>query len=181
MAEIKNALAAYMPTDIAEQRFKVRMLQLLIDEPRPFWRDSFSPGHFTGSALVMNRRRDNVLLLKHANIGRWMQFGGHADGARDLLGVAVREASEESGFPEEAFVFSGGIFDIDIHPILANLKRREPAHEHFDVRYLLELDDVVPLPANPEGLTVRWFPLEEAVNIASGDEGLMRLLTKVAS
>src|SRR5262245_62071320 len=103
MAQCDNLLATYTPADAAEQRFKTRMLALLADEPRAFWRDVFSPGHFTGSALVTNHCRDKVLLMKHKFIGRWMQFGGHADGAPNLSQVALREASEESGFPEDRF------------------------------------------------------------------------------
>src|SRR5215468_7943373 len=156
MCQILSLLAGYTPTGNAEQRFKTRMCALLADEPRAFWRDAFVPGHFTGSALVTSRSRDKVLLMKHKFIGRWMQFGGHADGSPDLAKVALREAAEESGFPEARFAICGGIFDIDIHPIPANPGKNEPAHEHFDVRYLLELDATLPLPPNPEGLALRW-------------------------
>jgi 8-oxo-dGTP pyrophosphatase MutT (NUDIX family) len=180
MAEIHNLLAAYAPADAAERRFKARMLALLADEPRALWRDVFSPGHFTGSALVTSHRRDKVLLMKHKFIGRWMQFGGHADGVPDLPNVALREASEESGFPEESFTLCGGVFDIDIHPIPANPGKDEPAHEHFDVRVLLLLDDALPLPSNPEGLTLRWLPLDQAAALVAGEQGLLRMLAKLA-
>ena len=179
MAPIDHTLAAYRPADGTEQRFKARMLALLADEPRAFWRDAFAPGHFTGSALVTSHRRDKVLLMKHRYLGRWMQFGGHADGQRDLAAVALREASEESGVPRDQFAPCGGIFDIDIHPIPANPGRNEPAHEHFDVRYLLELDAAVPLPPNPEGLTLRWLILEEAAQLVADEAGLTRMLAKL--
>jgi 8-oxo-dGTP pyrophosphatase MutT (NUDIX family) len=153
---------------------------LLAHEPRAFWRDAFTPGHFTGSALVASPGRNKVLLMKHKFLGRWMQFGGHADGEQDLGKVALREAAEESGFPAECLTLSGGIFDIDIHPIPANPRKNEPAHEHFDVRYLLQLNDALPLPPNPEGLTLRWLTLSEAAAVTAGEEGLLRMLEKVA-
>jgi 8-oxo-dGTP pyrophosphatase MutT (NUDIX family) len=181
MAQINNPLADYLPADDAEQRFKARMLALLADEPRAFWRDAFGPGHFTGSALVTSHRRDKVLLMQHKLIGRWMQFGGHADGVPDLARVALREAAEESGFPESRFIPCGGILDIDIHAIPANPKRNEPPHEHFDVRYLFELDEALPLPPNPEGLILRWLPLREAVHLVAGEQGMLRMLAKLAS
>jgi 8-oxo-dGTP pyrophosphatase MutT (NUDIX family) len=180
MAELHDLLVDYAPSDTAERRFKARMLALLADEPRALWRDVFSPGHFTGSALVTSRRRDKVLLMKHKFIGRWMQFGGHADGAPDLPNVALREASEESGFPADSFAVCGGVFDIDIHPIPANPGKNEPAHEHFDVRVLLQLDDSLPLPPNPEGLALRWLPLDEAAALVAGEQGLLRMLAKLA-
>jgi 8-oxo-dGTP pyrophosphatase MutT (NUDIX family) len=180
MAQIDDFLAAYMPADAAEKRFKARMLGLLADEPRAFWRGVFTPGHFTGSALVTNYRCDKVLLMRHKYLGRWMQFGGHADGVSDLSKVALREASEESGFPGDRFTLSGRVFDIDIHPIPANPHRSEPSHEHFDVRYLLKLDDTLALPPNPEGLTLRWLPLDEAAVLVAKEQGLLRMLAKLA-
>jgi 8-oxo-dGTP pyrophosphatase MutT (NUDIX family) len=180
MASIATQLADYAPADSAEQGFKARMLALLAGEPRAFWRDAFAPGHFTGSALVTSPVRDQVLLMRHKTLGRWMQLGGHADGQRDLAAVALREAAEESGFSEDRLILCGGIFDIDIHPIPASPKKSEPAHEHFDVRYLLQLDDTLPLPPNPERLTLRWLTLDEAAIFAAGEEGLLRMLRKVA-
>jgi 8-oxo-dGTP pyrophosphatase MutT (NUDIX family) len=108
-----------------------------------------------------------------------MQFGGHADGQPDLGAVALREAAEESGFREDSFTRCGGIFDIDIHGIPASPKRNEPAHEHFDVRYLLLLDPSLPLPPNPEGLTLRWLTLEAAATFVAGEQGLLRMLGKL--
>ena len=174
------ALAAYAPSDPVEQAFKARMAALLAQEPRALWRDAFSPGHFTGSALATSRRHDKVLLMQHKHLRRWMQFGGHADGEPDLSKVALREAAEESGLPEHAFTLHHAVLDIDIHPIPANPGKSEPAHEHFDVRYLLHLDDATPLPPNPEGLTLRWLTLDEAATLAAGERGLLRMLDKVA-
>ena len=176
---MQRLLADYAPADSAERRFKARMLALLADEPRAFWRDVFSPGHFTGSALVASHGRDKVLLMRHKYVGRWMQFGGHADGVTDLAAVALREACEESGFAD-GFALCGGIFDIDIHAIPANPGKGEPAHEHFDVRYLLTLDAARPLPPNPEGLALRWLTLDEAQASVAGEQGLLRMLAKVA-
>jgi 8-oxo-dGTP pyrophosphatase MutT (NUDIX family) len=179
MLQMQRLLTDYAPSDSAEQCFKARMLALLADEPRAFWRDAFSPGHFTGSALVTSRDRAKVLLTKHAFIGRWMQFGGHAGGVTDLARVALREASEESGLAENRFTLCGGILDIDIHAIPTNPRKNEPAHEHFDVRYLLELDDALPLPPNPEGLPLRWLSLDEAAVCVEGERGLLRMLAKL--
>jgi 8-oxo-dGTP pyrophosphatase MutT (NUDIX family) len=176
---LDDILAAFTPADAAEQQFKVRMSALLTLEPRALWRDAFSPGHFTGSALVTSPGRDQVLLMRHKYIGRWMQFGGHADGEADLSKVALREASEESGLPEHKFAVLGDVFDLDIHPIAANPEKDEPAHEHFDMRYLLELDDALPLPPNPEGLMLRWVGVDEAASLVAGEHGLRRMLAKL--
>src|SRR5262245_7797506 len=113
MHPLAAALSAYAPSDADEQAYKAAMTTLLAEEQRCFWRDAFSPGHFTGSALVTNPGRDKVLLMHHKLLRRWMQFGGHADGEPDLAAVALREATEESGFPVHAFSPHRGVFDLD--------------------------------------------------------------------
>lgn len=183
MSWLGEALRSYKPSDDAERKHVERMRDLLEHEPRCFWRDVFSPGHFTGSALVVNPARTKVLLMKHKYLDRWMQFGGHADGNGNLAEVAMMEACEESGLTEKDFriVNDGRIVDMDIHLIPANPKKNEPAHEHFDVRFLLETDDKVPLPLNPEGLTLEWVDFQEAAKRVGDDEAMMRLFDKASA
>ena len=41
--------------------------------------------------------RESVLMLHHRKLDQWFQPGGHADGDNDVLRVALRETSEETG------------------------------------------------------------------------------------
>ena len=135
------------------------------------------PGHFTGSALLINRTGDKVLLNHHKSLNFWMQFGGHADGNADLFDVARRELEEESGFTAfEAAI--PHILDIDIHAIPYNAKKGEPSHLHYDVRYLFRLTgDDENFTVSDESLAMRWCRYEEA--LALTDEGsIARLLRK---
>jgi 8-oxo-dGTP pyrophosphatase MutT (NUDIX family) len=131
------------------------MLRLL-ERPMPFSRGSLEPGHFTASAFVLSSDRRRVLLIHHKKLGRWLQPGGHVEASdEDLWGAARREVSEETGVtslrsPQE------GIFDLDIHEIPDT--PREPAHRHFDVRYLFVADNEQ-LVASPEVDAARWVPL----------------------
>ena len=77
---------------------------------------------------------DRVLLAHHRELERWLQPSGHSDGDPDTLAVAMREAREESGLDVRAL--DNAIFDIDVHRIPA--RGREPAHFHFDVRFLVQ-------------------------------------------
>jgi 8-oxo-dGTP pyrophosphatase MutT (NUDIX family) len=118
------------------------------------------PGHVTGSAWVVNPARDRALLLHHRKHDQWFQPGGHADGDHDILRVALRETHEETGLPrEQIHLVSEEIFDVDIHRI----PRSElgPAHMHYDIRFLIEIDDRLPVPGNDESHQVLWVPLEE--------------------
>lgn len=116
------------------------------------------PGHVTGSAWVVNPRRDHVLLLHHRKHDQWFQPGGHADGDADILRVALRETSEETGLdPSHIRLVDGAVFDVDVHRIEASV--RGPRHEHFDIRFLVEMDDDLPIPGNDESHQVLWVPL----------------------
>lgn len=118
------------------------------------------PGHVTGSVWVVNPTRDKVLLLHHRKHDQWFQPGGHADGDADILRVALRETQEETGLPPEAIrLVDDNIFDVDIHTIPAS--ERGPEHEHYDIRFLVEIDDSLPIPGNDESHEILWVPLEE--------------------
>ncbi len=92
-------------------------------------------GHITGSAFLLNPAGDKVLLCLHKKLQKWLQLGGHSDGDPHTLQVALREASEESGI-EGILPMSPKIFDVDVHLIPA--RGCEPAHYHYDIRYLLQ-------------------------------------------
>ena len=92
-------------------------------------------GHVTGSAWMVNRAGTHALLTHHRTLNRWLQLGGHADGQANILGVALREAREESGIAKVVPV-SQAIFDLDIHRIPA--RNGEPTHNHYDVRFAVQ-------------------------------------------
>ncbi|KAA6187469.1 NUDIX hydrolase [Thiohalocapsa marina] len=118
------------------------------------------PGHVTGSAWVVSPDRRRVLLLHHRKHDRWFQPGGHADGDADILRVALRETSEETGLdPSHIRLVSTELFDVDRHIIPAS--QRGPRHEHYDIRFLVEMDDDLPIPGNDESHDILWVPLEE--------------------
>lgn len=98
---------------------------------------SHQAGHITGSAWLLNPAGDKVLMTLHHKLQRWMQTGGHADGDPEPLRVALREAEEESGIRGIRPVHHR-IFDIDIHLIPEHKAKKEPAHLHYDIRYLLQ-------------------------------------------
>ncbi|MEZ6193680.1 MAG: NUDIX domain-containing protein [Phycisphaerales bacterium] len=74
-----------------------------------------------------------------------------------LFMAACREVAEETGLnhlPAEGD--DGGVFDVDIHPIPA--RKSEPAHEHFDVRFLLRAS-TTEITRNDETHDAEWVPL----------------------
>ncbi len=170
MPDLRQLLLAYRPTP-AEAAHQRAMLALLESEPRCFHRDAF-PAHFTGSALVISACGRRVLLNHHRRLGRWMQFGGHCDGDADILRVAAREAWEESGIAGLTPVFTTPL-DLDIHPIPA--RPGEPAHEHYDVRFLLRAPEGATFQCSEESNELAWFPWDAVPEM---DAGCQRMLAK---
>lgn len=137
------------------------------------WRTQLS-GHLTGSAWILNPERTRTLLTHHRKLDKWLQLGGHADGDPDLAAVARREAQEESGLARLRLV-SPEIFDLDRHWIPE--RKSEPAHWHFDLRFLLEADPSEPLVVSSESKDLAWIELD-AVSRFTPEESIARMVRK---
>ncbi len=150
-----------------------RMLALLDGTPDCFQRTSF-PAHFTGSGFVVNADGSRALLHHHRKLDRWLQFGGHCDGDEDVLRVARREALEESGV-QGLIVASERPFDLDIHEIPAH--SGDPAHFHYDVRFMLIAPESAAPVLSDESREFRWFAPGELADLPL-DESLRRMIRK---
>ncbi len=150
---LTTLLHNYHPTAPEEIIFKESMLQFMAAHEDCFER-TLEIGHFTASCWLLNKDGDKALLLHHAKLDRWFQLGGHCDGDSDVLAVAIKEAQEESGIMGISPV-SEEIFDIDIHPIPEN--KRDKAHDHYDVRFLLQVTSDEDIVSNRESKELRWI------------------------
>ncbi|MFF8917810.1 NUDIX hydrolase [Streptomyces sp. NPDC015032] len=107
-------------------------------------------GHVTTSGVVINDA-DNVLLIHHLASGRRIQPGGHPEPSDRTLDEAVRrEIAEETGVTELQSFGDGTPVHIDVHTIEARPEKDEPAHVHYDVRYLLRVRGPVTLTLQAE-------------------------------
>jgi len=138
-----------------EEAAVVARFGALLGEPRCFARDWWAPGHITGSAWLVDRAGEHVLLTHHRKLGRWLQLGGHADGDEDVLRVARNEAEEESGLAVVAIVDE--ILDVDIHEIPA--RGSDPAHLHFDLRFAFRAAASDDFAVSDESHALRWVPI----------------------
>lgn len=132
------------------------------------------PGHLTGSAWIVDRARRRTLLTRHLKLNKWLQLGGHADGDGDLLAVALREAREESGLAT-LHVASSAVFDVDRHRIPA--RKADPAHYHYDLRFLIEADPAEPLCVTSESRELAWVELDRVAGL-NPEESLARMVRK---
>jgi 8-oxo-dGTP pyrophosphatase MutT (NUDIX family) len=158
-----------------EERLRVaRVIQFVRAHEDCFERTCLE-GHVTGSAWILSPDHRCVLLTHHRKLGRWLQLGGHCDGDADPFRVALREAREESGMhrlrplPEEA----GPVpLDVDVHPIPA--REGEPAHFHFDVRFLLEAAPGEEFVLGEESHALRWVERARLCETVE-EESLLRM------
>ena len=166
--ELLGQLEQYRPFNEQEERDRDILLRCLREEGDIFTRDN-AMAHMTASAWVVNRERTKVLMAYHNIYHSWSWLGGHADGDRDLLRVAVREAVEESGLSDIRPV-TDSIYSIEVLTVDGHVKRGAyvASHLHLNVTYLLEADDHGILHTKEdENSGVAWFPAEEAVSASS--------------
>src|SRR6185503_8437909 len=147
---------------------RATMLAFAADHPDALWR-TCEAGHFTGSALVVDATAEQVLLLFHTKLQRWLQPGGHLDGDANLPASALREASEETGIEGLRVVVPA--IDLDIHEFRA---AGEPSHLHLDARYLVLAPPGAQVRGNHESEALRWATLDELPGL-DVDQGTIRM------
>jgi len=175
MAEtLVDALARYRQAWPGEVE-KIGGFQSLLDEPAEAPDHAFTRGrlrgHFTASAWLVSRDRQHVLLTHHRKLDRWLQLGGHADGDTDLLRVALREATEESGLTD--LEGKPDIFDLDRHwiPELAEVS----GHWHYDVRFVVLATGSETFGVSEESHALAWREISAIAAYPDADESLRRM------
>ena len=137
--------------------------------------------HMTASAWVLSRDRRRVVMVYHNLYRSWSWTGGHADGGRDLLAVAMREVTEETGLRRLAPV-TEGIFSLECLTVDGHEKRGEyvPSHIHMNVTYLLAAEDDALREKPDENSGVAWFTPEEALAASTEPWMVQRVYRKLA-
>jgi 8-oxo-dGTP pyrophosphatase MutT (NUDIX family) len=114
------------------------------------------------------------LLTHHRKLGLWLQLGGHADGDRDLVRAALREAQEESGL--QGLSIEDDIFDLDRHWIPEH--KGVPAHWHYDVRYIVRAGTDEAFVVSDESHALAWRGIAELAGEADADPSVRRMAQK---
>ncbi|WP_079144219.1 NUDIX hydrolase [Streptomyces agglomeratus] len=191
---IRRTVEAYLGRHPGERDALAGLLAAL-DRPVVATARTTQPGHVTCSAVVMDRQ-GRVLHIRHrATGGLMLAPGGHIEPEdRTLLAAALREVSEEAGIAPGALCLTrqllGAPIDIDVHDIDANPAKGEPAHRHYDFRYVLYLAGEEP-PAialqEEEVSGAQWLPQPEVTSptlraklLAAGLDGRPELVSASA-
>jgi len=171
-----NLLAQYLPISAQEEKVKNDIEHFIKKHPDCFER-SLAIGHITASGWLVNHDFSKIFLIHHKKLNIWIQPGGHCDGNPNVLEVAIKEAQEESGITN-IIPLSEKIFDIDIHQIPAN--KKEAAHYHYDIRFLLQAKDADDaLVKNDESHEIQWFePKDFNALPTKKEESVVRMAQK---
>ena len=172
---LREQLFRYRPCNAQEEADRRRMLDCLDRFPDVLTRDN-ALCHFTGSSWIANADRTRVLMVYHNIYRSWAWTGGHADGERDLLAVALREAQEETG--AVCSPIDGVACSSDILPVQAHVKRGQPvaAHVHLNLAFALECEEDAPLRIKPdENSGVAWLDLTDLPSRISPEDAALML------
>lgn len=170
---LSGMLERYAAAHPERREVAQRVLAFVASTPDCFCRSCLQ-GHITGSAWLLNPAGDKVLLTLHRNLKRWMQLGGHADGDADVPRVALREATEESGI-RGIRILCPEIMDVDIHPIPARPAKGEPAHFHYDIRFLMQAPHENYAISDESDDLAWWTSADIQSRRAELDEAVLRL------
>ena len=159
---LREQIENYIPFNEQEMTDKKYILEFMDAFDDVLTRENIF-GHFTASAFVINKSRDKMVVVYHIINDGWIYPGGHVDGENNLLSVALREVEEETGLKVK--ILDDRIYAIQVNPVQSHIKNGKfvSAHTHFDVIYIMEADDAVPLKyREDECKGVKWISLEEA-------------------
>lgn len=174
-----DSIKTYLPYNEQEKKDKDIILYC-IDKFDDILTRSNEVAHITSSAFVVNKLRDKVLMVHHNIYNSWSWTGGHADGEKDLLSVAMREVMEETGVKNINPV-SSDILSLDILTVIGHVKKGKyvSPHLHLSVAYLLEADEKeLLIVKEDENSGVMWVPIDE-VNVYSNEPYMQKVYGKL--
>ena len=177
---IYDEILNYIPVNEQEEKDKKVMLNFLSRNEDAFLREN-KVAHFTASSWIVNKDFSKVLLAYHKIYDSWAWTGGHADGDRNLLHVAIKEACEETGL-KSVRPYADGIFSLETIVVEGHEKRGEyvPSHLHMNVTYLLQADENERLTVKEdENSSVGWFSINDTEKVPSEPWMINRIYRKL--
>lgn len=156
-ADAIQLVTNYHSNDPDQLDIRAETLALLKSHPDAMTRQCLA-GHVTGSAVILNPDRREVLLHLHPKHNIWLQLGGHCEaGDTSVAATAQREAREESGIPD--LVIDSTPIDLDIHP--ARCAGPDVQISHYDIRFLLLASNDAQPKCSDESLDLQWFKWDQ--------------------
>jgi len=157
IADISN----YIPKNEQEAQDKKVIVDSIKLFPENILQRNNEIAHIASSGFIINHDASKTLMIHHNILNRWAWTGGHADGNENLLEVAIKEASEETGITVRPLSTEIASLDILIVPGHVKNSAYVNSHLHLDVAYILVADESEQVIVKPdENSGVEWLPIE---------------------
>ncbi len=176
---MQEQISAFLPGCPQEEADRRWMLDYLQTHPNAYSRRD-PVAHMTASAWVLGPDGKRVALVYHNIYHSWSWAGGHADGERDLLKVAMKEVREETGL-KGLKPLQNGIFSLECLAVAGHEKKGlyVPSHIHMNVTYLLQAENEALREKPDENSAVGWFTPEEALAASTEPWMVQRVYQKL--
>ena len=158
-----ETIARFQPETDAEKNARESLLHMLEKYGDAMLDRDCAAGHITCSGFILSPDMTKTLMAYHLIYQSVGWTGGHADGDSDLMGVAMREAREETSVTK-LYPLTERILSIDILPVPSHHKlgKAVAAHLHYNVTYGLLAPENQPIADKPdENRNVRWLRTED--------------------
>ena len=169
--KLYNLIYNYEPYDEKEKTDKEVILNYLKNNNDVLTREN-KIAHFTTSAWITNKEKNKILMIYHNIYDSWAWVGGHADGNDNLLEVAKKEATEETGITKLKLL-SEGVYGINISTVDNQIKRGKQvnSHLHFDIEYLFEADEEELIRIKEdENSGVKWIDIDKVIESSTEEK-----------
>ena len=161
--QLYTEIESFLPGTPQEAADRETLLGLIREHGLHILDRDCEAGHVTCSGFILSPDLKQTLMAYHLVYQSVGWTGGHADGDADLLGVALREAREETSVTK-LWPLTRRILSIDALPVPPHEKHGKlvAAHVHYNVTYGLIAPMDQPVADKPdENRSVRWLPTEE--------------------
>lgn len=168
---LKEQISHYIPYNGQEAKEQEIILKYMETFENLLTREN-EFAHFTASAWIVNPERTKALMAYHNIYQSWGWVGGHADGDSDLLRVALKETTEETGLMSITPI-SKEIYSLEILGVPTHMKRGVPiaTHLHLNITYLIEANEEEGTTVKEdENSAIKWMKLDEAIEACTEPE-----------
>ena len=176
-----DSIVEFIPSEEQERKDKEIILKYINRFDDILKRDN-EIIHITSSGFVINKNKDKALMVYHNIFNAWSLPGGHADGEKNLLGVAISEIKEETGV-RNLIPISNKIVSLDILAVLGHFRKGKyvSSHLHISVVYLVQADENEKVIIKPdENSAVKWISFSE-IDIHSNESHMKKIYNKIIS
>lgn len=181
MEKLLNQIKKFVPFNEQEQKDKELFIKWLTSGIEVFERTN-EVAHFTSTAWIVNKTRTKVLMAYHNLYQTFAWLGGHADGEKDMLKVAINEMQEESGIKNYK-ILSEDIFTIETLCVRGHEKHGKyvPTHLHLNTTYLFEVDEEEPVRIKEdENSAIKWVDVDKIKEVCKKESWVVeRIYSKI--